>query len=83
MQESKPGSPGPTVLSVDVDAPVGDESARARAKRRPVPTLARHMERIGSMPKRRQKFVIQVMESVHAHQAAHRTLAEGVDGLSA
>ena len=55
-------------LSVDIDALLGDESAKARARRGPVPTLARHMERISALPKARQKFVIDVLESVLAQQ---------------
>ena len=55
-------------LSVEVDMLLGDESAKARAKRGPVPTLARHMERISALPKTQQKFVIQVIETVLAQQ---------------
>ena len=57
-------------LSVEVDALLGDDSAKARAKRGPVPTLARHMERISALPKTQQKFVLQVIESVLAQAAA-------------
>lgn len=55
-------------LSVDIDALLGDTSAKARAKRGPVPTLARHMQRISALPKTQQRFVIQVLESVLAQQ---------------
>lgn len=55
-------------LSVDVDVLLGDGSAKARAKRGPVPTLALHMERISALPKTQQKFVIQVIETVLAQQ---------------
>lgn len=56
-------------LSVEVDMLLGDESAaQARAKRGPVPTLARHMERISALPRTQQKFVIQVIETVLAQQ---------------
>jgi transcriptional regulator with XRE-family HTH domain len=56
-------------LSVEVDVLLGDASAaKARAKRGPVPTLARHMERISALPKTQQKFVIQVIETVLAQQ---------------
>ena len=57
-------------LSVEVDALLGDDSAKARAKRGPVPTLARHMERISALPKTQQKFVLQVIESVLAQATA-------------
>lgn len=59
-------------LSVDIDTLLGDESAKARAKRGPVPTLARHMERISALPKTQQKFVIQVIETVLAQQLAQQ-----------
>jgi hypothetical protein len=39
-----------------------------RAKRAPAPMLARHMERISALPKTRQKFVIEALESVLAKQ---------------
>ena len=55
-------------LSVDIDALLGDDSAKARAKRGPVPTLARHMERISELPKTQQKFVMQMIETVLAQQ---------------
>ena len=55
-------------LSVEVDMLLGDESAKARAKRGPVPTLARHMERISALPKTQQKFVMQMIETVLAQQ---------------
>ena len=61
-------------LSVDIDGLLGD-AAKARAKRGPAPVLARHMERISSLPKTQQKFVIQVLDSVLAQastQAAAR-----------
>jgi transcriptional regulator with XRE-family HTH domain len=60
-------------LAVDVDVLLGDDSAKARAKRGPVPTLARHMERISALPKTQQKFVIQVIESVLAQAAQAST----------
>jgi len=56
-------------LSVDIDGLLGD-AAKARAKRGPAPVLARHMQRIGALPKTQQKFVIQVIESVLAQAAA-------------
>jgi hypothetical protein len=59
-------------LSVDIDTLLGDESAKTRAKRGPVPTLARHMERISALPKTQQKFVIQVIETVLAQQLAQQ-----------
>ena len=58
-------------LSVDIDGLLGG-AAKARAstgaKHGPVPVLARHMERISALPKTRQKFVIEVLESMLAQQ---------------
>lgn len=55
-------------LAVGVDELLG-ETAKARAKRRPTPVLARHMERISALPKPRQKLVMQVLESMLAQPA--------------
>lgn len=55
-------------LSVEVDVLLGDEPTKVRTKRGPVPTLARHMERISALPKTQQKFVLQVIETVLAQQ---------------
>lgn len=57
-------------LSADIDALLGGSSAKARARRGPAPTLARHMERISALPKTQQKFVLQVLESVLAQAGA-------------
>lgn len=54
-------------LSAGIDALLGD-AAKERTKRGPAPVLARHMERIGALPKPPQRFVIQVLESVPAQQ---------------
>jgi len=48
--------------------PTQVQLAEARAKHGPVPTLARHMERISALPKTQQKSVIQVIETVLAQQ---------------
>jgi transcriptional regulator with XRE-family HTH domain len=52
-------------LSVDLEGLLGGTS-KANAKRGPAPILARHMERISALPKTRQKFVIEVLESMLA-----------------
>ena len=39
------------------------------SKRGPAPKLVQHMERISQLPKPKQRFVIQVLESVLAQQA--------------
>ena len=54
-------------LSVDLDGLLGS-TTKSSAKRGPMPVLARHMERISALPKTRQKFVIDVLESMLAQQ---------------
>ena len=56
-------------LSVDIDALLSDESAKAQAKRGPAPKLQQHLERISALPRTKQKFVMEVLESVLAQQA--------------
>jgi len=55
-------------LSVDIDALLSDDAAKARAKRGPAPKLQQHLERISLLPRAKQKFVIEVLESVLAQQ---------------
>jgi hypothetical protein len=56
-------------LQLPVEDSLGQPSAsKARAKRGPVPALARHMERISALPKTQQKFVMQMIETVRAQQ---------------
>ena len=56
-------------LQLPVEDLLGQPSvAKARAKRGPVPALARHMERISELPKTQQRFVIQMIETVLAQQ---------------
>jgi transcriptional regulator with XRE-family HTH domain len=54
-------------LTVDLDGLLGS-TAKANAKRGPMPALARQMERISALPKARQKFLIEVLESMLAQQ---------------
>ncbi len=57
-------------LQLPVEALLGQPSAvKARAKRGPVPALARHMERINALPKTQQKFVMQMIEMALAQAA--------------
>jgi transcriptional regulator with XRE-family HTH domain len=55
-------------LMMDMDTLVG--AARTRAKRGPAPKFQQHVERISRLPKAKQRFVIQVLESVLAQQGA-------------
>ncbi len=52
-------------LGVAVEALLGDDS-KAAAKRGPVPKLQQQMDRITQLPRARQQFVMQVIESVLA-----------------
>lgn len=53
-------------FGVSVDELLG--VAKPASKRGPAPKLAQHMERISQLPKPKQRFVIQVIESVLAQQ---------------
>jgi len=52
-------------LGVSIEALLG-ESVKASAKRGPSSALARQVERIQELPKPRQKFMVQVLESMLA-----------------
>lgn len=56
-------------LMIETDVLLG-ETAKARAKRGPAPMFQRHIEQISRLPKAKQRFVIQVLESVLAQQGA-------------
>lgn len=55
-------------LAVDLDGLLGS-TAKTNTKRGPMPVLARQMERISALPKARQKFLIEVLESMLAQQS--------------
>jgi transcriptional regulator with XRE-family HTH domain len=56
-------------LQLPVEAPLGQPSTtKAATKRGPAPKLAQHMERISALPKKQQKFVMQMIETVLAQQ---------------
>lgn len=54
-------------LGVSLEDLLGETNA-ATKKRGPAPKLAQHMERISQLPKPKQRFVMQVIESVLAQQ---------------
>ena len=58
-----------TRLGVAVEALLEDD-AKAAAKRGPVPKLQQQMDRIAQLPKARQQFVMQVIDSVIAQSAS-------------
>lgn len=55
-------------LRVPVDELLGD-TAKSRAKRGPAPKLQQHMDRISQLPKSKQKFVLEMLETVLAQAA--------------
>jgi transcriptional regulator with XRE-family HTH domain len=50
-------------LGVPIETLLGESSA-ASPRRGPAPKLARHMERISRLPKAKQRFVIEMLETV-------------------
>jgi len=52
------------VLGVSIEALIGEEEKPA--KRGPAPKLQRHLERIGALPKPKQRAVMEVLEAVLA-----------------
>ncbi len=54
-------------LGVSLEDLLGETNATTK-KRGPAPKLAQHMERISQLPKPKQRFVMQVIESVLAQQ---------------
>ncbi len=57
------------IFGVGVDTLIG-ESAQGKTKRGPAPKLQQHIERISQLPKPKQKFVLEMLETVLA-QASH------------
>jgi hypothetical protein len=57
-----------THLGVAVEALLEDD-AKTAAKRGPVPKLQQQLDRINQLPKARQQFVMQVIDSVIAQSA--------------
>jgi transcriptional regulator with XRE-family HTH domain len=57
------------MLMMDMETLLGT-TAKQRAKRGPAPKFQQHIERISRLPRAKQRFVIQVLESVLAQQGA-------------
>ena len=57
------------ILMIDMDSLLGT-TPKQRAKRGPAPKFQQHIERISRLPKAKQRFVIQLLESVLAQQGA-------------
>lgn len=56
------------VLGVNMETLIGEEQ-RPTAKRGPAPKLQQQMDRISQLPKTRQRFVMEVIESVLVQQS--------------
>ena len=56
-------------LSVPVEELIGEESTAAKNKRGPASKLQQQMEKIAQLPKAKQQFVIQMLDTV-IHQAS-------------
>ena len=57
------------LFAVPVNALLG-EGSKAKGKRGPTPKLAQHIERISQLPKAKQRFVIEMLDTVLA-QTSH------------
>ena len=53
-------------LAVSIEELIGRPPARATAKRGPAPKLQQQLERIAQLPKAKQRFVIEMLETVLA-----------------
>jgi len=54
------------ILLVSVEELIGQPAKTAKGKRGPTPKLAQHMERISQLPKPKQRFVMEMLETVLA-----------------
>lgn len=54
------------ILLVSVEELIGQPVKAAKGKRGPTPKLAQHMERISQLPKPKQRFVMEMLETVLA-----------------
>jgi transcriptional regulator with XRE-family HTH domain len=53
-------------LGISIEELIGRQPARANAKRGPAPKLQQQIERIAQLPKAKQRFVIEMLETVLA-----------------
>jgi transcriptional regulator with XRE-family HTH domain len=59
-------------LEVSLETLFGEEPAKTtRSRRGPVPQWQQHIEAISKLPRAKQRFVTQVLETVLAQQAQH------------
>lgn len=55
-------------LEVSLEMLFGEEAKASRGKRGPVPQWQEQMEAIAKLPRTRQRFVMNMLEAVLAHQ---------------
>jgi transcriptional regulator with XRE-family HTH domain len=58
------------IFKVGADELIGTPLPQARAKRGPASQLQQHMERVSQLPKTKQKFVMEMLETVLAQASA-------------
>lgn len=56
-------------LSVSIEELLGEENAASRGKRGPAPKLQQQLEQISQLPKAKQRFVMEMLDTV-IHQAS-------------
>jgi len=55
-------------LDTSIDALLGTTSTKARSKRGPAPKIQQQLERLAQLPKAKQRFVSQMLDSVLAQE---------------
>lgn len=64
-------------LSVSLDELFGEDKTATRAKRGPVPQCQQHIEAIAQLPKARQRFVAEILQTVLAQRRANSRCNRG------
>lgn len=59
-----------TLLAVSIEAIMGEPDKAAKGKRGPTPRLQRQMELISQLPRAKQKFVMEMLDTVIQQQAS-------------
>ena len=59
------------MLEVSLDVLFGEEPKAVRSRRGPVPQWQEHIEAIAKLPRSRQRFVTEMLETVLAQQGQH------------
>ncbi len=59
-----------TLLAVSIEAIIGEPVKAAKGKRGPTPRLQRQMELISQLPRTKQKFVMEMLDTVIQQQAS-------------